>query len=417
MNNNHSLSSSSIFTSYIALIALLALAMASCILKESKIALLLFALFLIASASRIWAEKAFHNIEIEARTKENALFAGSKSHVIIKLKNNKFLPLAYLSLISPYSKNRSLTTDSRRTATKSEEAYLFSKNLYSKEIGEERLRPLRWYEECEYKIPIVANRRGKAELSSWHLATGDGLGLAESHIKLDIEDIIIYPELAPINMNLFRRNLTLSENGPHGATKDTIMLSTRKYQNGDKAKDINWRETAKGRGLQINIYNAIEPKTIHLIFDGESFSRNRMHSEMERMLSIIASLLLELNRNRINVYLSLTASSEADALTLGETASIHSKLKALSLYEPMKEMIEEGGVKRVEQESIFKDLELVRSKSKCAHFFYFSALKSDITRQRFIARLSESSITVISSAYDDTTTPYKTINAEKVIRR
>ena len=417
MKNNHSFSSSSIFTSYVALVALLALSLAFCILKERRIALLLFSLFLIALASRIWAEKALLDIDIEAKTKENALFAGSESHVLIKLRNNKLLPLAYLSLIAPFSRNRSLITDSRRAATKSEEAYLFSNRLYSKEIGEERLRPLRWYEECEYRIPIKAERRGKEELSSWYLATGDGLGLAESHIRLPLEDIIIYPEIIPINMNLFRRDLTLSENGPHGMTKDTIMLSTRKYQNGDKAKDINWRETAKGQGLQVNIYNAIEPKTVHLLFDGESFARSRMKSEMEKMLSIVASLLLELDRNKVNVYLSLTASSAAAALTLGEGASIHSKLKALSLYEPMEEKIEEGGVKRVEQESIFKDLEILRSNSKCAHFFYFSALKSDITRQRFTDKLSENSITVIPSSSDDTPIPYKTINAERIIRR
>ena len=177
-----------------------------------------------------------------------------------------------------------------------------------------------------------------------------------------------------VNTSLFFRNLWNSETGSYGVMEDlSVIKSTREYQTGDSLKHINWRLLARALPLSINTYEDILPKTVHLIFDGESFSGPRAHKrEMEECISIIASILLSLKRHQVNCYFSICKGEESRGRTIHPKDGIREALYTLSVYEPLAEKLNDAGTEIVKQKSQFDIAALLATKSKVGRFYYFT---------------------------------------------
>ena len=338
-------------------------------------------LVLIGLIARIWAYASSKNIELKMKTKSLYMFAGNDFKITLEVSNNKALPSSYLELTMPLSKSLSIVPEKTRKPEQWEIIPLAKKNYSTALIGKYSLGRLLWYEKKEVEISFHSQKRGLSRLEDWSISTGDGLGLSEKEIKIgNAGYIVVYPRIIKVNTSIFFRNLWNSETGSSGVMEDlSVIKSTREYMTGDPLKHINWRLLARALPLSINIYEDILPKTIHIIFDGESFSGPKQHlKEMEETISIIASILLSLNKRKVNCYFSTCKGDGIKERTIRPENGLREALYTLSLYSPLTEKLNDAGTAIVKQESEFNLNAIEKTKSKVGRFYYFSYDADDI---------------------------------------
>lgn len=391
LSRRHAAHSSSIFTSTPAIILTGVMALISALYSSVLIFSALSSLFLIGLVSRIWTYSSSKNISLKMDTRSLYLFAENNCHLNIEIENNKFLPTSYLNLFMPLSKNLSITPERTRKPDQWEIIPLAAKNYSTTEVGEAKLGRLRWYEKKEITLHFKTNRRGVSKLEDWSIRTGDGLGLSETEIRINNGGAItVYPRIISVNTAIFFRNLWNSETGSYGVMEDlSVIKSTREYQTGDSLKHINWRLLARALPLSINTYEDILPKTVHLIFDGESFSGPRTHKkEMEECISIIASILLSLKKRQVDCYFSICKGEESKGRTIRPKDGIREALYTLSVYEPLAEKLNDAGTEIVKQKAQFDITSILSTKPKVGRFYYFSydAVSMDENIARNISR-------------------------------
>ena len=375
LSRRHAAHSSSIFTSTPVILATGVMALLSALYSSVLIFSALSSLFLIGLVSRIWTYASSKNISLKMETKSLYLFAGNDCTINVEIENGKFIPTSYLNLFMPLSKSLCITPERTRKPDQWEIIPLAAKNYSTSEVGEAKLGRLKWYEKKTISLDFHANRRGVSRLEDWSIRTGDGLGLSEAEIRIGNGGAVtVYPRIIKVNTSLFFRNLWNSETGSYGVMEDlSVIKSTREYQTGDSLKHINWRLLARALPLSINTYEDILPKTVHLIFDGESFSGPRAHKrEMEECISIIASILLSLKRHQVNCYFSICKGEESRGRTIHPKDGIREALYTLSVYEPLAEKLNDAGTEIVKQKSQFDIASLLATKSKVGRFYYFS---------------------------------------------
>ena len=418
MRSKHSLVKSSFFVSIPALLATFLLCITTAFYGNGVLSVIMANLFFFSFIARIWSGAAGRSLDCTVTTKSQAIFPGETITADVRVKNDKFIPVPWIKLMIPFSMNESLLSQHRKATSNSEAAELASAGFSSSSIGEERLGKLLWYEEKSFSVTLEAMRRGINHASSWYLSTGDGFGLSESNITVNGSDIVVYPEIVSVDTSIFQKNLWNSSAGPKGMIEDvTVMRSVRDYQEGDGAKYINWRLLARGEKMKVNIYEEIEPKSIHIIFDGESFSgTSGMKEEMESAISILASSLLALENSGMHTYLTLPDSRYSKGMTIMPQDGIGALLTSLAAYEPLEEKIEEGGAKIVQQQTVFSEDSIIQTKEKCGHFFYISAHSSDIKKQNFISAFREDNLTVLYEAEDEEQIPFRSIFLENLRR-
>ncbi len=418
MRSRHSLVKSSFFVSVPALSATFLLCIISAFYGSGVLSVIMATLFLFSLIARIWSGAAGKGLECTVSTRAAAVFPGETITAELSIRNGKFIPVPWLKLMMPFSRNESLVCQHRKQTSNSEAAELASSGLCSSSIGEERLGRLMWYEEKRFSVSLEAKRRGISHMSSWYLSTGDGFGLSETNITINGGDIVVYPEIVSVDTSVFQKNLWNSSVGPKGMIEDvTVMRSVRDYQEGDSAKHINWRLLARGEKMKVNIYEEIEPKSIHIIFDGESFSgTSGMQKELESTISVLASVLLALDSAEMHTYMTLPESRYSRGMTIAPQDGIAALLTALSAYEPLEEKIEDGGAKIVVQQTVFPSDSILQTKEKCGHFFYISAHASDISKQSFISAFRDDSLTVLYEEDDGEQIPFRSLAIEDLRR-
>ena len=185
----------------------------------------------------------------------------------------------------------------------------------------------------------------------------------------------VYPALVEVRPDLFLRNLWNADTGTRGVMEDvTVIRSTRDYQTSDSLRRINWRLTARGLPLSVNVYEDILPKSVHFIFDGESFSgAHPRPEELEDALSILASELVRLEGAQVRCGLSLSAGRGGEAVNLFALSSTTEDLLcALAAYEPAEPVRDTDGGQIVDQLPDFDAAPLVRSARGVGRFYYIA---------------------------------------------
>lgn len=374
MAARHSTGNSSLFLS---LPFMISMAIASIMLAYSdyvELAIILFAILSVAIIARLYGYLSTKSVRASIESHVKAMFPDERAVVVIKVENNKILPLPWINLFMPLSQNGCVKTPYDRKTESFEKARLSSIGAETSYVADMRCKSLLWYGKAEYKVEVIATKRGVLDLSSWVLKTGDFFALSEEEIPLlNGGRIVIYPRIVGVNTAPLRKNLNSSSSGLKGSLDDiSLIKSTRSYQVTDNPKHINWRLLSRGLPLSVNQYQKIKPRSIHIIFDGESFSLPKKHSlEMENTLSIIASLLLALKKDDINVYLSLPQGRNNKAITLTPTESVEEMMLKLSLYDVMEAKLSEDGIHIVEQEAVFSEDRILQSLQDVGHVFYF----------------------------------------------
>lgn len=414
MANKHSLLKSSIFTSFPSIFIALLLCIISALYGKPYISFGMAILSVFAFSARVWANAAGKGLEATLKIKNPTLFQGDREEVILTVRNTRLLAVAWMKLLMPFSEKESIISENTRMPSSNEARELIFMGSSPYRIGEENLGRLLWYEEKEYRIKLEANKRGITRTSLWHISTGDGFGLSETDIPLKSTDITVYPKIVDIDTSIFKKDILISTTGEKGLVEDrTALKGIRNYEFGDNAKYINWRLLARGEKMKSNVYENIEPKSIHIIFDGESFSHAKDEGELEEALSIIASATLALSD--IDIYISFPDTKGHKAHTIVPRDGKSAILTSLAGYEVLEDKIDEHGIKIVKQDTIFDIDSILDSLDKCSHFFYISYRKSDIGKQCFIDMIAPNRITVLYK-HDDANIAFKSIPIDAIRR-
>jgi len=270
---------------------------------------LLAVLFLLCAAAYFWARLALSRIELEVFGEDICAFPGGEISFSARVKNAKMLPLMWLRVQLPEM------GDSSAAPLSAEEGEIFSDFSW--------LMP---HQSLTFSQRVVAARRGVLACESFVLFSGDGFGLSEktrnAPLKRDFR-FVVYPEVFPVDASAVLRNMTELERCKGGLYTDkTLIKSVRDYHEGDSLKDINWRLLARGGAVQVNVREQISPRRVCFVPDFEDFSYVTRTTEgkedrvldragFERMLSVMASLILRLSE--LGVFCSLALPQDGAA--------------------------------------------------------------------------------------------------------
>lgn len=398
MKSKHSLHKSSILVSIPCIVLAGILCLLSAFYGNRIFSFSLATLFLLSLVSRTWADVSAMAIDARISVSTRDIFPGQKMEVEVRIKNNKFCPVAWLDLYMPLSRQLSLVPEDVRVPEQWEIIHLANSGASTKLVGTKKCGRLLWYEEASFPILMEAKHRGVSSLDSWMLDTGDGFGLSESMIHLSDGGVIaVYPRIIEVDTAPFLRNLWNSNTGTHGVMEDlTVIRSTRDYQTTDSLKHINWRLLARALPLTVNLYEDILPKSIHILFDGESFSGSAPHrEEMEETLSVIASELMALQEHEIKCYLSICKNGNGKAVCISPEEGIRQALHALAMYEPLAQKLDIAGTGVVIQNTVFDVGAVLRTTLAAGHFFYFTYDSARVDSE-LLENIDNEKVTIVS---------------------
>lgn len=310
---------SSLLVSNVGLLIFLLIGVGASVIELTSLAGLGMFLFLLGFSSRVWGRFSISHVDIKITASSARMFRGNRTQILYTVKNDKLLPLIWLELIQELPWRRCVMPDGgfliMENTDENESAGLFEMVLKKKFAFIMSRQSMTWTSDW------VANRRGIYPIKELTLRSGDGFGLTQTEKTFPVAGIptlVVYPDIFPVDVGIFLRTQWECTTGSKGHMEDiSLMRGIRKYQTSDSWKRINWRMAARQQELQVNLYETILPKSAHFIIDGESFcGLSKDFSELEDMLSILASILLRLEDARLSCGLSLPASRTMGAVDL-----------------------------------------------------------------------------------------------------
>lgn len=374
--------------------------------SQAMLSGVLMLLVLVAFFSRLWGMAAANHVQVSVRAAAQGLFPGEETTFEIEVKNEKFLPVIWMELFMPLAKTLCLTPQDVRKPDDWERVELTAANASEELVGEKRLSVFLWYETANYTSRWKANRRGVYSNGCWSLRTGDGFGLTQIACPIPQEDVrrfAVYPKLVPVKTDLFTRNLWNADTGDRGVMEDlTVIRSTRDYQTTDSLKYINWRLAARALPLTVNVYEDILPQSIHILFDGESFSGKEPHPEaMEDALSVLASILVQLKEQQVSCGLSLCRGEDCEAVHLAAEAEIEEKLYALAAYQPLKPLRDTEKNELIPQKAEFLVSPIRQSVQSVGRFYYIAYDTDSIAARELLLQLGADTASLLTYAEAD----------------
>jgi len=282
---------------------------------------LLIALLILCLTAYLWARASLRSIELELEQEDLRAFPGELAEVRAHLKNAKFLPVIWLEARFPTAGAACVSPPEEPGASGDEE---------ERELRESFL----WVmpqQSIFWRQRVRAVRRGVCSIQRMDLFSGDGFGLADRRRSAELRRgfrFIVYPELRHVDVSPLLSRLSELESSRTGLYTDTTLISSiRDYRDGDSFRDINWRLLARQDKLQVNVHERMAMRRLCLMpdlgsfaytcvrdDDGERHTVTCVHEEeMERMLSVIASLIVRLNERGVLCSLVIPSVGETPA--------------------------------------------------------------------------------------------------------
>ena len=381
--------------------AVLFLGVLAAFFGQGGLAAALIFLGLFAAASRLWARASARGLEVRVTGSAQGLFPGETVEYELELYNNKVLPVVWLELFFPLNGDLCLVPDDVREPEDWEQGILEEEGASTQLVGQKKLSLLLWHERLRCTCRWHAQRRGMYSLEGWRLRTGDGFGLTQLEcpvVREGARRLAVYPRHVPVRTELFLRNLWNAETGARGVMEDpTVIRSTREYMTSDPFKRINWRLAARGLPLAVNVYEDILPRSIHFIFDGESFSGPGADlEELEDALSILASELVALRELQVQCGLSLCRGDGVSAVNLFQGSGLEEQLSALAAYQPMKPVW--SGIRKelTAQLPQFDEGPICQWAQRTGRFYYVTRQIDGLDGRSLLHRLGCANVTLLT---------------------
>lgn len=276
------------------------------------VAILLMAVAAAGLASRLWGFYALKNVDVTVQAERETLSAGQDVTIHYSIHNNKALPLVWMELCQDVPVRGCLEPDDSfqlRTFSEEEAAYTGRKDAYMR-----RFSFLMGYAELNWDTAWTGVRRGIYRPGSLVLRSGDGFGFTQSTGEVPgLADrvLVVWPKIVPVEIWPFLRHVWSGSAGKAGWSEDpTVMKGVRAYQPGDPWKRIDWRTAARTDELMVRQFDTVTPLSVLFILDAASLE------DVEEGISLLASLILALERSGVECGLALPTTGERASLLL-----------------------------------------------------------------------------------------------------
>ena len=275
-------------------------------------AVLLFSISVLGVVSRIWGLFSLRKVEARIAAEKSTMSVGDTAVISYTLTNNKLLPVMWLELCQDVPDNDCLLPDSgfsRYEITPGDAGVEERTPYFRKSIV------FLWsYQSISWNTTWSARRRGLYIIDRLFVRSGDGFGLTHSTQSLSAGShlLIVWPKIVSITTIPFFRNVWQGVTGRSGYVEDpTVVQGLRDYLPGDIWKHIDWRVAARQDELQVRKYETMLPGTVHFILDVKSFlDISAENDELEEAISILASLILDLENLGIQCGLSIPGGTD-----------------------------------------------------------------------------------------------------------
>lgn len=284
----------------------------------TALSVFLFSLSIVGLLSRLWGLSALRRVEVSLSADRETLSVGDSAHLYYTIVNNKLLPVMWLELCQDVPGNDCLAPDSGFSLHRFDEIEAGVEGKAA--IYRRRILFLMGMQALSWDTVWTAKRRGLYRVGQFTLRSGDGFGLTQSSQSVSAGDhiFVVWPKLVPVVTEPFFRNVWQGGTGRRGYVEDpTVLRGLRDYLPGDSWKHIDWRVAARQDDIQVRQFETILPSTVHFVLDVNSFlGLSEANDELESAISVLASLILELDRLGIHCGLSLPQGVHTPAVDL-----------------------------------------------------------------------------------------------------
>lgn len=274
------------------------------------VAVLLMASAAAGLVSRLWGFYALKNVEVSVQAERETISAGQSVTIHYTLHNDKALPLVWMELCQDVPVRGCLVPDGSfqlRTFSEEEAAYTGRKDAYMR-----RFSFFMGWSELSWDTVWTGERRGVYRPRKFVLRSGDGFGLTQSTGEVTgLADrvLVVWPKIVPVETWPFLRHVWSGSAGKAGWSEDpTVIKGVRAYQPGDPWKRIDWRTAARTDELMVRQFDTVTPLSVLFVLDAVSLE------DKEEGISLLASLILALERSGVECGLALPATKQRGPL-------------------------------------------------------------------------------------------------------
>jgi uncharacterized protein (DUF58 family) len=224
--------------------------------------LFLFTVLLVmaSAASVLWYRYCLHGVTYRRRLRDERVFHGEETDLVIEVTNAKPLPLAWLLIRDRFPKEVSLLTGVLGTTEQQETSVLSLTDMLA----------LRWYERVQRVYRIRGDRRGVFTFGPAGITSGDIFGFGHKYAQIERTDrLVVYPKVVPVE------RLGVPAERPAGEMKATRriiedplrMATVREYMPGDSIRYIHWKNTARRNQLQTKVFDPSASRVLAVFVD------------------------------------------------------------------------------------------------------------------------------------------------------
>lgn len=288
---------------------------------QQGLVLLAVLILIMFNGARFWCRISMGALHSSLNLDKKRVFPGESLVLEAKVSNNKFLPvwlqitvLVDRLLLEPAARTpvdfprdasvssetgcpasdlSSAETETHSFASSGNDCPVsFIKDIVSGEGG------LLWQQEASWRWNLTAQHRGIYAAGPLRLATGDLFGFYHKEKKIsDVQSVIVYPRLVQLNSLAVPLRELFGVPGVKSPVVDPVYpVATQDYQEGQPARNINWKASVRHGRLQENVFQASGQQKILIAVDVEQFHREKAGETFERTLEVVASMAVQLEQ-------------------------------------------------------------------------------------------------------------------------
>jgi len=228
----------------------------------------------LAIGARLWAGISLSGIRCHSIIDKQKAFPGERLTLKMEAENGKFLPVWFRVKVAV---GNGLLLPSDETPLTKEGNLL-------------------WYQRARFEWGLTAQRRGVHQIGPSHIETGDLFAFFSREKKSEaFHPVIVYPRLIPLKSFPLPRRDFFGVPGAQSPVQDPIyILGTRDYQQGQPAKTIHWKASARYNRLQGKVFEPSEQEKVLLVVEVDQFAKSNAEQDFEHTLEAVASLAVRL---------------------------------------------------------------------------------------------------------------------------
>jgi Protein of unknown function DUF58 len=223
------------------------------------------------------------------------LFPGDGAELRIRIRNQKLLPLSWMSINDPVQFNVIRATRDLSDLLRFSGGIEVSESLGHSLVNDLAIGP---FGEVERTYALTAVQRGVYTLGPAEIETGDLFGVFRHKANLGERlEVIVYPRIfRPEEIGLpFRESLGEVVARRSLYDDPTLIAGSREYRRGDPLRRVHWKATARTGELQVRFNDPSTTAKLMIVLNLNTFQHVWQGVELERMessIDVAASLAL-----------------------------------------------------------------------------------------------------------------------------